>query len=537
MGALRSDACDVLVIGGGVSGLICALLLARSGLSVQVIEEKPVVGGMHRAEYPFSKAPRLGTYTGAHRIGFVPSDLAAQIGVTLPIVPRDPSIFIPTAGPGRYLLAGAGSEGLRAAAGGVMTERDAQALTAMHGELDALVADLAPAWTAAPMALEEISERYVRPALREVFVKLCRGSFAEYAARFGIQGGLLKAALASDALGYSFASWDTPGSGAPLLTRHAAGSLAGGGDAIAEGGLSALTRVLADAAEAAGASLQTSSAVTKIIVKGNTVTSVVLADGTERLVSAVVTSTDPWRLRALVGADRLPADYLRRIDAFQRPGGIAKLNVALTELPRFACLHEERGQHRATTFLLPTAGDAESENGAVRSLGRAFAEASAGSLPSDPPLECTFPTALEPGLRDTDGRHSAAIVIPWVPYDLAGTTWSAEEERFTAALLGAVERFAPGTRELVVETTLYHPKKIETHFGVTRGQLGHVDDTFLFGDRIPTASPISGLYTCGRGSSPAGGVFGVAGVNAARRVLADLELALEQTDVGLHALD
>src|SRR5262249_31642493 len=155
-------------------------------------------------------------------------------------------------------------------------------------------------------------------------------------------------------------------------------------------------------------------------------------------------------------------------------------------------------------------------------LGRAFADASAGRLPLETPIECIFPTAAEESLRDSDGHHSASLLVPWAPYDIVGTTWSAEEERFTAGLLDMVERFAPGIRSLVVETALYHPKKIETHFGVTRGHLNHVDDTLLFGDRLPPTTPISGLYACGRGCGPAGGVFGVAGLNAARRVVSDM---------------
>jgi phytoene dehydrogenase-like protein len=527
--------CDVIIVGGGVNGLVCAIVLARSGLSVQVIEDKPAVGGMHRTEFPFGKASRLGTYTGAHRLGFVPSDLASHLGITLPLSPRAPSMFVPTMTPGRYLLAGSGNEGLRTAEGGVVSERDTQALAAMHGELDALVADLAPAWSAAAMPVEEIGDRYVRPALREAFVSLCRGSLAEYAARFGIQSGLVKGALAADALGGSFASWDTPGSGGPLLVRHAALGLSGGGDAIAAGGMGALARLLADTAQTARASLVTGAQVTQIVVEGNTVTGVLMADGVFRKAGAVVTSADPWRLRALVGAERLPAEYTKRIDSFTRTGGLVKLNIAFDELPRFTCLPEDRGQHRAATFLLPfRAAGQDAEDDAVRAIGRAFADASAGRLPTEPPIECIFPTAAEDSLRDPDGRHSASLLVPWAPYDLVGTTWSAEEERFTAVLVDSLEAFAPGSRQRIVETTLYHPKRIESHFGVTRGQLGHVDDTLLFGDRLPPATPISGLYTCGRGSTPAGGVFGIAGLNAARRVIGDLELALERTEVGIR---
>jgi phytoene dehydrogenase-like protein len=530
MNSTPLEAAEVIIVGGGINGLVSALLLARSGLSVQVIEDRPAVGGMHRTEFPFAAAPRLPAFTGAHRLGFMPHELVAQLAIPLPLSPRDPALFVPTTTPGRYLLAGAGNEGLTSASGGLVNERDKSALQAMFAELDAFVADLAPAWTAAPLPVEEIGERYVRKALREAFVALCRGSFAEYAARFGIQSGLVKAALAADALGGSFASWDTPGSGAALLVRHAASALHGGGDALSAGGPGAFARTLADHAQMAGASIVTGCSVTQIVVEGNTVTGVVLADGRSIRAGTVIAGADPWRLRALVGAHRLPAEYSQRIDALTRPGGTAKLNIAFTELPRFICLPDDRGQHRATTFVLPGG-----EDDAVRTLGRAFAEASAGRLPNAAPLECVFPSASDETLRDPEGRHSASILIPWAPYDLAGTTWGAEEERFTTMVLDTLEAFAPGTRGLVADAVLYHPKKLETHFGVTRGQLGHVDDTLLFSDRLAPTTPINGLYLCGRSCGPAGGVLGVAGLNASRRVLADIELALEHTEVGHYA--
>ncbi len=522
-----SEVVEVVIVGGGLNGLVCAVMLARSGLSVVVVDDKPVLGGRFRTEFPFEKAPRLPAFTGAHRLGFVPAELLSHLAIALPLAPRDPSVFVPSLTAGRYLLAGAGNEGLLQATGGVVGERDVRALGAMFAELDALVSDLSPAWTAGPLAVEEIGARFVRPALRDAFVALCRGSFAEYAARFGIQSGLLKATLAADALGGSFASWDTPGSGGPLLVRHAARSVAGGGDAVPRSGFGALARAIAEQAQAAGAKLVTGVAVTQIVVEGNAVTGVLLADGRLVRAASVVTSADPWRLRALVGADRLPAEYSRRIDAFARPGGIAKLAVAFTELPRFTALSDDRGQHRATTFLLP--GE---EEDAVRSLGRAFADASAGRVPAAPPIECVFPTAADASLRDSDGRHhSASLLIPWAPYDLAGTTWAAEEERFTNVILDVLEAFAPGARALVADAVLYHPKKIESQFGVTRGHLGHVDDTHLFGDRLAPTTPIHGLYLCGSGCGPAGGALGVAGLNASRRVLDDLELALERTQV------
>jgi phytoene dehydrogenase-like protein len=506
-----SDAPDAIVIGAGVNGLVCALALARSGLSVQVFEERPVVGGVLRTEFPFAKAPRLAAATGAHRIGFLPPELARALRVDLSLAPREPSLFAPTTEPGKFLLAGAGNEGLRNAAGG--------AVDAMHAELDALVADLGSAWLAGPLSLEDTADRFVRPELREAFVALCRGSLAQYVARFSLQSGLLKAALAVDALVGSWASFDTPGSGAPLLFRHAARSRAGGGDAVAAHGLGGVVRALADAAQAARVTLTTGASVREILVEGNAAAGVVLADGRTIRSDTIVASADPVRLSALVGADRLTAPFASKIATFTRPGAVAKVNLALSALPRFTALPDARGQHRATTFLLPGGEDA------VRSLGHAFAEANAGMFPSSPPLEIVFTSPADEPL------HHASIVVPWAPYDLAGTTWAAQEDRALEEVLSVIESFAPGTRGTIVDAQFLHPKKLETQFGVTRGHLRHTDDTLVFGDRMPYVTPVIGLYSCSAACAPAGGMLGVAGHNAAARVLADFELGLERTEV------
>jgi phytoene dehydrogenase-like protein len=265
----------------------------------------------------------------------------------------------------------------------------------------------------------------------------------------------------------------------------------------------------------------------KIVFEGNTTAGVQLADGDLLRATTVVSSADPMRLRAMIGDAHLPVEYQRRIDGFARAGSVAKVNLALSALPRFAALPEERGQHGATIHLVPGAG-----TNAISALASAFAEAEAGRLSSAPPIEMVLPTAADASLRDTEGRHHASLLVPWAPYDLAGTTWAAEEERWVKQLLAVVDTFAPGTSALVVDVFALSPKKIETHFGVTRGHVHHVDDSLIFGDRLAVATPIGGLYACGAGCSPAGGVFALAGHNAARRVLADMELGLERTETG-----
>lgn len=506
------DAPDVVVVGAGVNGLVCALGLARAGLTVEVLEERPIAGGVMRTEYPFARSPRLAAATGAHRVGFFPPELARVLGVDLGLVPRDPSVFAPTIEPGRFLLAGAGNEGLRAAAGG--------ALDAMHAELDAIASDLGGAWLAGALSIEDTADRWVRPQLRDTFVALCKGSLAEYVARFGIPSGLLKAVLAVDALVGSWASFDAPGSGAPLLFRHAARSRSGGGDAVCPSGIGGIARVLADAAQAAGVRIATATSVREILVEGNAAAGVVCADGRTIRATTIVSGADPLRLSALVGSDRLGGALASKVAGFARPGSAAKLNLALAALPRFAALPDDRGQHRATTFLIPGGDDG------VRSIARAFAEASAGTFPSLPPLECTFASSAD------EPVHHASIMIPWAPYDLAGTTWAAEEDKALGAVLAVLESFAPGTRASIIDAQFLHPKKLETHFGVTRGHLRHTDDTFVLAERMPYVTPVAGLYSCSSACAPAGGMLGVAGHNAAMRVLADFELGLESTVVG-----
>jgi len=350
------DGLDVIIVGAGANGLVCAIMLARAGLRVHVLEDRPAVGGGCRTEFPFAAAPRLAAATGTHRLGFVPAELLRQLGLTLPLRPRDPCTFVPGTTPGEYLLAGPGHaafrEGVaRCTRAGVA--RDAAALAAMHAELDEIVSDLKPAWLAGPLDVEATSDRFVRASRRDAFVALCQGSIGAYVDRFDVKSDLVKAAIASDALASTFGAWGSPGTGAALLVRHAAQSLEGGGDAIPEGGMGAVVRMLADAALAAGATIATGKSATSIVVEGNTAAGVMLADGEVLKATTVISSADPARLRAMIGDARLPPDYQRRIDAFVRTGSVAKVNLALSELPRFAALPDDLGQLRATIHLLP----------------------------------------------------------------------------------------------------------------------------------------------------------------------------------------
>jgi phytoene dehydrogenase-like protein len=228
----------------------------------------------------------------------------------------------------------------------------------------------------------------------------------------------------------------------------------------------------------------------------------------------VVVNADPFRMRDMIGRERLPDDYNARIDGYARNGTTLKVNLALSGLPRFTCLPEERGQHHTTIHLLP-------DHDIIGELRRGFADAMAGRLPDFPAIEWYIHTTIDPSLRDSAGHHNSALFVQWVPYEIAGSTWEAEEERYTKHLLSICDRFAPGTSDLVVDRFTLHPQAIQKHFGITRGHIHHVDNTFGFADRLPVKQPIEGLYSASAGCHPAGSVIGAAGYIAAKRVLKD----------------
>src|SRR5690348_3525707 len=159
---------DVVVVGAGHNGLVAALLLARRGLDVRVLEEKAEVGGAAKTERPFAKAPRLATSTGAYLLGLMPPELMAKLGIELPLLRRDPHYFLPTTGK-RYLLFGSDAKAMEEQFRAFFSEQDLKANSALQAELAQLREDIAPTWLQEPLSIEDTAEKFVRPALRKIF--------------------------------------------------------------------------------------------------------------------------------------------------------------------------------------------------------------------------------------------------------------------------------------------------------------------------------------------------------------------------------
>ncbi|MDX6287529.1 MAG: hypothetical protein QOG53_3014 [Frankiales bacterium] len=509
---------DVVVVGAGHNGLVAATLLARAGLNVVVCERDGVLGGAVRTEHPFARVPGLGQSTGAYLLGLMPPELIGLLDIDVPMLRRDPHYFLPTTG-SNHLLLGADRAANTAAIMSAFGVEDAKADEALGAELAALREDIAPTWLSEPLSIEDTAERFVRPALREVFVEMCRGSVASYLDRFGFKSDLLLAMyIVTDGLSGLHAGPDTPGSGHNFLA-HNMGRLPGAEGAwmIVRGGMGTVSARIADAARAAGATFITDSPVQRVLVEGGRACGVALSNDHTVSASVVVGGCDPFQLAALTG-DALPTALTSQLAHLQRSGTTLKLNLALRDLPRFSCLPEDSASpFGATVHLLPDGPDVVD---AVRSM---WADVEAGRLPEFPTIEWYVHTTVDPSLQDEKGHHSSALFVQSVPYTLSATTWDDALPSYVEHLLSICDRFAPGTSDLVADTLPLAPPDIERRFGITHGHIHHVDNAFAFADRVPY-SWLPGLYAASAGCHPAGSVIGAAGHNAAQRVLADLGL-------------
>jgi phytoene dehydrogenase-like protein len=514
---VNTKAADIIVIGAGHNGLIAAILLARAGKNVVVLEEKSTVGGAAKTEYPFLKAPQLGTSTGAYLLGVMPPELIAKLGMNVKLIRRDPHYFLPTTGH-RYLLFGSDASAMREQFLKFFSEDDWKANEALNVEIGQLRDDLAPAMLKEPLSREETAERFIRPALRRTFIDLVTQPVENYLGRFGFKSDLLMAMYAvTDGFSGLSAGYGMSGTGLNFLVHNMCRLPGSDGTwMIVKGGMGNVTQELSRLAAEAGAQIFTDAAVEKVVTISDRVTGVALKDGREIQAPVVLSNADPFRTRDLAGVEKFPASFNAQLDGFRRTGTTLKVNMALDRLPTFKCLPENRGQHNATIHLLPQDQDV------IGNIRRGFEAVRNGGLADFPTIEWYIHTQADPSLQDDRGRHNSAFFVEWVPYELKNTSWEREESGYVQHLFDIAEQFAPGFTSSVADVFTLTPPKIEKYFGITGGHIHHVDNTFGFDQRMPYATPLAGLYCCSAGCHPAGSVMGCAGHNAAIRILRDL---------------
>ena len=511
---------DCIVVGGGHNGLTCAAYLARAGRSVLVLEAAARLGG---AAVTREFAPGFRVSACAHLLHLMPGALMSELnltahGLTL-AAERMPTIAL--SADDAHLTLGPEGSGTLAAHSAL----DAAAYPAYSARLTRLASALQPVLSAAPPRLDTsawqeraallklgwrlraLGQRDLRELLR-IGAMCVQDLLDEH-----FESPLLKGALAFDAvLGTNYGP-RSPGTVFTLLYRLAAAAGEGGGLAQPAGGLGALSETLGRAAAAAGAEIRTGSPVARILVCDDRAAGVVLEGGEEITARAVVSSADPkTTFLRLLGSEHLDAGFVRRIVHLRSRGLAAKLHLALDGPPPFAGL--EAAALRGRLLWAPT----------PEYLERAYNHAKYGEFSASPTLEITVPTMADAALAPP-GKHVLSVVVQYAPYALAGG-WAAGRARFTELLIDTLGTLAPGLRAQVEHAELLTPADIEREFRITGGHWHHAElalDQFFMLRPVPGVAqyraPVGGLYLCGAGCHPGGGVMGIAGRNAARLVV------------------
>jgi phytoene dehydrogenase-like protein len=492
---------DCIVIGGGHNGLVCAATLARGGRSVLVLEAAAQVGG---AASTREFAPGFRVSAGAHLLHLMPAQLLRDL--QLPshglewAASRLPTTALGAAG--ACLTLG------EAEAGSGLSTADAQAYSVYQARMRRFAAALAPVLSRVPPRLgtADWTDRLALLRIGWQVRKLGRRDMRELLRIGGMNvfdlleenfdSTALKGALAFDAiLGANFGP-RSPGTVLTLLYRLAAESAAGeAGLSQPKGGMGALCKALAQAAAAAGA------------------TGVVLESGERIGGRTVISSADPkTTFLRLLGARHLDAGFVRRVNHIRSRGLAAKLHLALNRTPAFSGVSALN--LRGRLLVAPS----------LQHVEHAYNHAKYAEFSAAPVMEITVPSVNDPTLAPP-GQHVLSAIVQYAPYALK-EGWAAGRSRFLDTVLQTLEGYAPGIRGCVVGAELLTPPDMEQEFRISGGHWHHGDlafDQFLLVRPVPGAAqyrtPVEGLFLCGAGCHPGGGVMGIAGRNAAQQVL------------------
>jgi phytoene dehydrogenase-like protein len=519
---------DVVVIGAGHNGLVAAAYLARAGLRTLVVERREVIGGASVTEelWPGYRVSRGAYVAGLLRPCVVRELSLAEHGLRL--LRRSPSSFTPLPD-GRALLLGPDTEASLQSIR-QFSARDADRFPAYEAFLDGIARVIEPLLDAPPpsfahpsladlRSLAAAARRAwrVRADLPRAFNLLLGAARPALEAWF--ESEPLRATLATDAVIGAWAPPSAPGTGY-VLFHHVMGETHGerGVWAYVEGGMGSLAEAIASAATRAGVEILRGAPVSRIDVQDGRARGVTLEDGREIAARRVVSSVDPHTtLCRMVDAAHVPDAVTRELEALDFRSGVVKINLALDRLPRFVGTQGATPglEHQGTIHIGALGLDA---------IEDAFAAAAAGRLPERPMIELTLPSALDATLAP-QGRHVASMFVQYAPYALAAGSWDDERDRFGDLVFSLVDEVAPGFSSSVLHREVLAPPDLERVFALRGGNIFHgamTPDRLALARPVPGwgyRTPVDGLYLCGAGTHPGGGVMGACGRNAAQSIL------------------
>jgi phytoene dehydrogenase-like protein len=523
---------DVVIIGAGHNGLTCAAYLAMAGLRVKLVERRKVVGGAAVTE---EFHPGFRNSVAAYTVSLLNPQVITDLKLAdhgLRIVERRAQNFLP-APDGSYLLTGDGRTHQSLAK---LSPRDAGRIDALNRELEEIADVLRALVLRAP---PNIVEGFGIGAIREAFNALGTANILNklslpqqrslldlFTCSAGemlddrFESDLVKSLYGFDAIVGNYASPYAAGS-AYVMLHHAFGEVNGkkGAWGHAIGGMGAITQAMAKAARGHGVEIEIDVGVREVIVERDRAVGVILDNGETVRAKYVASSVNPKLLYTrLVPADALPAPFLDRIRNWRNGSGTFRMNVALNALPSFGALPGAGDHLTAGIIIAPSLGY----------MDRAWQDARAHGWSREPVVEILIPSTLDDTLCPP-GQHVASLfcqhVAPVLP---DGKSWDDHRDEVADLMIATVDNYAPGFAASIRGRQILSPLDLERQFGLLGGDIFHGALTLnqLFSARpmlghADYRGPLKGLYHCGSGAHPGGGVTGAPGHNAARVILAD----------------
>ena len=521
---------DAIVVGGGHNGLVTAAYLGGAGRKVLVLERRELVGGCAVTEEVW---PGFRVSTASYLTSLLQERIIRDLALErfgYHVDAKDPAFFSPFPDGRCFFMWQDRRKTLEEIA--KFSRRDAEIYPAFEDQLErlsrvveSLLLTTPPQFP--PGGLIDLIEylklagrmRKLAPADMVALVKIFTQSAAEFLDEW-FESPELKVTLATDGVIGANGGPRSPGT-AYILMHHVMGSVAGhrGLWGFVRGGMGAVSEAIAASARSRGVVIRTGAAVEQIVVRDGRARGVVLEGGEEIDGGVVASNLDPQVtfLRLLEERD-LPSEFMAAMRRFRSEGTSCKINLALSGLPEFSAMPGAPGPpHRATMHICPT----------IEYIERAWDDAKYGRPSDRPMLELTIPTMYDPSLAPA-GKHVMGIFLQYAPYTLREGTWDELREPFYNRVVELIEEYVPNIRSIIIDKQVLTPLDLERRFGITGGNIFHgemsLDQMFVMRPVAGWAryrTPIRGLYLCGSGAHPGGGVMGAPGYNAAREMLKD----------------